>query len=69
MRETVFALLNGDPGRIESLRKNKKGEVTCLFIDRKTWTKTIVFLEKIYLPKKSKKKVDEIIKGLKPLPD
>ena len=67
MRGSYCASLGNTPGRIQSLKWDKEREkVVCTFIDRTTWTPTPVFLEQVTLPKKSKKKVEEVIKTLKP---
>lgn len=67
MRESYCAQLGNIPGRIQSLKWDKEIEkISCIFMDRATWTPTPVFVEQVTLTKKSKKKVDEIIKTLKP---
>lgn len=67
MRESFNAQLGNTPGRIQSLKWDKeRGQVVCTFLDRLTWTPTSVLLEQVTLTKKSKKKVDKIVRSLTP---
>ena len=65
MRNSIFAKLNGSPGRIESVRKNSDGAIVCTFKDRQTWARTTVNLSNLFLPKKSEIKLQKIIGEIK----